>query len=312
MPLLEPLDSAARLFQEVLLAAVLGDAVGLPVAMTGAPGAPGIVVDGLYAYGSIAEMMLLLAESVAENCGFNPRGYAEALASRADVENPLRLYHPATAAAINGIRRGKPWWEARRQPLQDGPRMDAAARAVPIALFYRSRRVAASMAEAQTLVTHTSSHDVEAARLYVIALYETLRGLSPRRLAGVLADEAGDPVLRELMARLEDLAGEPLGRAARLLAPVPGGDPHPFAAALYAYMESPGNPLEAARTAAAVAPGSADAAAAMAAALAAAHGGLEAVDPGLLGRLEAGSWALEAGRRLYQAARSRHGESPAS
>ena len=299
MPLLEPVGTLARVFHDVLLATALGEAVGLPVAMTGAADAPGILVDGLYAYGSVTEMTLLLAESIAENCGFNPKGYAEALAKLADVENPLRLYHPATAAAITGIRRGEPWWKARIQLLQDGPRLDAAARAAPVALFYRSQRIAASMAEAQALVTHSSSHDVEAARLYVVALHQTLYRLDPGQLPLVLEDEAQDPLLREIAARLQDLAEEPPDRAARLLAPLPGGEPHPLAAALYAYMRSPRDPLEAAR-----------AAAAMAAALAAAYSGLQAVDRAVLGRLEAREWAREAAEKLYRATVICHREEP--
>ena len=310
MPLLEPVGTLARVFHDVLLATALGEAVGLPVAMTGAVDTPGILVDGLYAYGSVTEMTLLLAESIAENCGFNPKGYAEALARLADVENPLRLYHPATAAAITGIRRGEPWWKARIQLLQDGPRLDAAARAAPVALFYRSQRIAASMAEAQALVTHSSSHDVEAARLYVVALHQTLYRLDPGQLPLVLEDEAQDPLLRELAARLQDLAEEPPDRAARLLAPLPGGEPHPLAAALYAYMRSPRDPLEAARAAAAMARGSADTAAAMAAALAAAYSGLQAVDKAVLGRLEAREWAREAAEKLYRATVICHREEP--
>ena len=311
MPLLEVEDNAVELIRNVLLGTALGEALGLPMAMAGGSiGSEAILVNGLYAYGSVTEMMLLLAENLAENCGFNPKSYAEALAKRADLENPLRFYHPATAAAIAGIRRGEPWWKAREQPFQNGPRLDAAARAAPIALFYRSQRVAASMAEAQALVTHSSSHDVEAARLYVIALHHTLYRLDPGQLPSVLEDEAQDTLLRELMARLPDLAGEPIDRAAKLLAPLPGGEPHPLAAALHAYMRSPENPLEAARTAARIAVGSADTAAAMAAALAAAYQGLQQVDDILLERLEAAEWVKTASHQLYNAGRICHSEKP--
>ncbi len=216
----------------VLLAASLGESIGM-AAVLGVD-SPGILVSGLYAYGAITEAMMILADNIVDNCGFNPEEYAGSLAGRASLDNPLRMYDPGTAEVLLKVRRGVPWWVAREQVSTPSSRLDAAARGVPVVLFYSNRRLAATMAVAQALVTHVDERDLEAARLYALALHTMLyAGVKPDEVPLLLMDETDNSLLRELLARIPDLLDEPEQRAAKLLLLSPCKSPHPLGVALY-------------------------------------------------------------------------------
>ena len=271
-----------------LLAASLGESIGMATVL--GVDSPGLLVSGLYAYGAITESMIILADNIVDNCGFNPEEYADALANRASVDNPLRMYDPGTAEVILRVRRGTPWWVAREQVTMPSSRLDAAARSVPVVLFYSNRRMAATMAVAQALVTHVDERDLEAARLYALALHSSLYGGAEHdELPLALMDETDNSLLRELLARIPDLIDEPEQRASRLLLLSPCKSPHPLGVALYAALRYR-RPSVAARHAATICSQSNNAvpAASMAAALAAAFNNAElGGDDTIAERLEA-------------------------
>ncbi len=234
----------------VLLAASLGESIGMATVL--GVDSPGVIVSGLYAYGAITETMMILADNIVDNCGFNPEEYASALASRASLDNPLRMYDPGTAEVLLRVRKGVPWWIAREQVSALSSRLDAAARSVPVVLFYSNKRLAATMAIAQALVTHVDERDLEATRLYALALHTVLyASVKPDELPLLLMDETDNSLLRELLARIPDLLDEPEQRAAKLLLLSPCKSPHPLGVALYSALRY-NQPSVAARHAASI------------------------------------------------------------
>ena len=196
--------------RRVLLGLAAGEALSLPQLLGVEPpeapsGVYGIDVGGGLAYGSVTESAVLLALSLDEGCGFNPSLYASMLAERADLENPLRHYASSTVEALMHVRRGVPWGRARQLVTSTEPPLEAVARAAPLPLFYRSRRLAAEMAAAQALTTSLDLEVARAARLYASALHYTLTGLPPEEaLAEAALEEPLGPIRSAVLTALEE------------------------------------------------------------------------------------------------------------
>ena len=276
----------------VLAAAALGESLSLPLGM-GAGGWGSLELGGVLPYGSITESMIILARSLALGCGFNPGLYAEMLAREADLENPLRLYSPATAEALVLVRKGTPWARAREMVTSVEPPVEAAARAAPVALFYRDERLAADMAAAQVFATSPDARVATAARLYAGALHYVLRGLPPSEALAEAAVEQPPGLLRSSVLEALEAPAPPARRSPAEAA---------LAAAAWAAAAAEAgrvDAMEAARLAAEAA-GSGDprAAASITASLLAAA---ELLEPLGAERLEAAAALREASRLLAEA-----------
>jgi ADP-ribosylglycohydrolase len=261
--------------RDILLAASLGESIGMARSL--GLESLGVLLGDLYAYGSITDSMLILIDVLIDNCGFNPEDFAAELAERADIYNPLRMYDSGTAEAIIKIRQGIPWWVAREQIIERSSRVDAAARGLPIALFYSTQRLVTTMSVAQAMVTHIDEHDLEAARLYAVSVHSLLHGeVQPDDLPLVLHDMTENKLIKEALIRVPDLLDEPEEKAAKLLLLVPCTSPHPLAVAIYSALRYK-SPVKAAVHAASICGHSNNTvpAASMAAALAATINGLD-------------------------------------
>jgi poly(ADP-ribose) glycohydrolase ARH3 len=304
----------------VMEAVVVGDAVGLQAELQMLPPSrwwlcsPSDLpepVGGLsfYPHGDESELALILAETIVESCGFNPLLYARRMAERADTLNPVRNYDPGVVEVIEAVRRGRSWLHAARMVNYGAGNSsgNAAVRAAPIVLFYGSERLVEAMAEAQALVTHANPAALEAARVYALALYYTLKGVEPRRLPLLLAEKTGSRQLAlrlKLAASLLD-APSPSDVAGRV-----GNSVHAFdtiASAVYAYARAEGDPLQALLNAVSLG-GNTGAIAAAALALAAAHGGtVEKATRTLPATVEDVEYARKLGLKLAEAKTSCRG-----
>ncbi len=284
----------------VLAGLAVGEAYGLPSSLAGEalPSLQPLELGGVAAYGAATEQALLLAEVLADNCGFNPEDFARRLAVNADVDNPVRLYSLATAEHVMLVRRGYNWTEARSLVASLEPPLDAVARSTPIPLFYTKERLVAEMAAAQVLATSLDRRASTAARSYALILYYTLRGLPPAEAVEEAATQTPRQGLRDALYAAVDAASQAPERATRILSQP--GDPlarllAASAASLLAAESR--NPMDALKVAVAVAPSqAAHLAAAMAGALLAAAG-YRLEQP----RLEAEPRLAEAASRLAAA-----------
>ncbi len=298
----------------VLAALAVGDALGLPLEVQGAAprgdwlrgldGLQGIVLGGRMVYSDDTEVTLILAESIAENCGFNPQAFAELLARRARTWDPVRNYGVGVSEVIEAVRRGVDWRVAARRAWGGRGSFgnNAAVRSPPIAIFYTLRESVEAMAVAQAMVTHVHPIGVEGARLAALAVHLLAGGLDPSELPRVLARETVLEDYRERLELIPELLGATPERVARVLGN--GGAAHETVpAAIYALVAGEGV-LERVVAAALSLGGDADSIAALAAALAAAHdpSGVEAPSiQRLLSILEDAGEIMELGARLVRA-----------
>ena len=287
----------------VLQGLAVGEAYGLYYSLSGTEPSgelQPLLLGDVAAYGAATQQALLLAESIASSCGFNPSRFARLLAEHADVDNPIRLYSLATAEHVLLLRRGYIWTDARSLVASLEPPLDAIARAAPIPLFYTKERLVAEMAAAQVLTTSLDQRVAVAARTYGLMLYYLLQGMGPGEAVEEAASQTPKQGIRDsLYAALE---ASTLGQATvRRVVSTPG-DPvaRLLASAATAPLlaENGAEPPEALRAAITVAPsGSAHLAAAMAGSLLAATG-YRLPAPAVL---EAEDSVEEAARRLSTA-----------
>ena len=288
--------TSMKLARSVMLAVALGDALGLPVEIQEAPprdewledieGLKPLVVSDVAVYSDDTEMMLILAESLVENCGFNPTDFAARMARKARTWDPIRNYGVGVSEVIEAIRRGVDWRVAARRVWggQGSYGNGAAVRVPPIPLFYELRDSIELMAVAQAMVTHTHPLGVEAARLFALALHYLAKGLELSQLPKLLVREA---VLEEYRERLE-LIDELLGAKPERVVKVLGNRSVAYEslpAAVYAAVAAEGDVARSIAYALSLG-GDADSIAAMAAALSAAYNP-EAVKHPVLSKLSA-------------------------
>ena len=303
-----PQPPGRSVVEAVLMGFAAGEALGLPASISGEtpPEPRPLPLGGVAAYGAATEQALVLAEVLADNCGFNPSDFASRLAERADVDNPVRLYSLATAEHIMLVRRGYTWAEARDMVASLEPPLDAVARAVVIPLFYTKERLVAEMAAAQLLTTSPDRRASVAARTYALSLYYMLHGLPPVEAVEEAASQTPRQAIRDsLYAAIDAALSEPERLASIVAMP---GDPLAqllASAAVAPLLASRG--LDAWRalraSMAAAPPQAAHTAVAMAGALLAAAGGTVPVPVSL----EAGPWVDRVSSRLSAANRSCRG-----
>jgi hypothetical protein len=274
--------------ERVMLGHAVGESLGLPYALSGSGPATRLeplVLGGAAAYGAATEQAVLLAETMAESCGFNPSALARALAARADVDNPVRLYSLATAEHVLLMRRGYMWTDARSMVASLEPPLDAVARATPLPLFYTKERLVAEMAAAQLMVTSLDRRSADASRAYALTLYYLLHGLTPSEAVEEAAAQTPRQGIRDSLYAALEAASISAGAAERVVSRP--GDPlsqllASAAAALVATQEGGLEPLEALRLAIASSPpGASHVAGAMAGALLAAAGWSPRIEPSL-------------------------------
>lgn len=284
----------------VLYGLAVGEAYGLYYSLSGAEPSgelQPLLLGDVAAYGAATQQALLLAESIASSCGFNPSRFARLLAEHADVDNPVRLYSLATAEHVLLLRRGYIWTDARELVASLEPPLDAIARATPIPLFYTKERLVAEMAAAQVLATSTDRRVAVAARTYGLMLYYIIQGMEPSEAVEEAASQTPKQGIRDSLyaaleaatlgqATLQRIISTPGDPVARLLA---------SAAAAPLLSERGEEAVEALRASIAAAPaGAAHIAAAMAGALLAAAGH----KPPAPARLEARDIVEQTARRL--------------
>ncbi|ABM80537.1 ADP-ribosylglycohydrolase [Hyperthermus butylicus DSM 5456] len=246
-------------------------------------------------------MTILLAEPLIESCGFNPSLFARKMAEKADTDNPVRFYDAGTAEVIAAIRRGRHWLHAARMVYGGAGNYGngAAARVAPIPLFYRSRRLVESMAEAQAAITHAHPLGVEAARLQALAIRYALEGVEPRQPPERFAAETS---YEEFRSRLQ-LVPSLLDKSPVMVAELLGNDAPAYealAAAVYAYARAEGDPAKTLLYAISLG-GDTDTIAAMALPLAAAYTSeLKGVPARLRENIENIEYVKRLGRQLHE------------
>jgi len=264
--------------RDVLLGLAVGEAYGLPYALSGErPPSPAslepLVLGSVAAYGAATEQAAVLASVLAESCGFNPDLFARRLSAAADLENPVRLYSLPTVEDLMLIRRGVPWGRARSLVASLEPALDAVARAAPVALFYSKERLVAEMAVAQALATTLDMRVAAAARAYAVLLYHLLHGAGVDEALERAARHASKTSIKEALLQAAELAGEPPETRLRVAARPGDAVASLLQAAVAALASAEQGSLDALWLAVAAAPeGAAHLAAAMAGALLAAAG----------------------------------------
>ena len=220
---------SVELARAVMLAAALGDALGLPLEvqelpprgewLEGLESVKPLVIGGVAVYSDDTEMMLILAESIAENCGFNPTDFALRMARKARTWDPVRNYGVGVSEVVEAIRRGVDWRVAARRVWggQGSYGNGAAVRVPPVPLFYELRDSVELMAAAQAMVTHVHPLGVEAARLLAIAIYSLSRGLDVSQLPSLLARESLLEEYKERLEVIDELLGAKPERVAKVL-----------------------------------------------------------------------------------------------
>ena len=218
-----------ELARSVMLAVAFGDALGLPIEIQEVPpredwlgdidGLKPLIIAGTAVYSDDTEMMLILAESLVESCGFNPVDFAARMARKARTWDPIRNYGVGVSEVVEAIRRGVDWRVAARRVWggQGSYGNGAAVRVPPIPLFYELRDSIELMAVAQAMVTHTHPLGVEAARLLALALHHLARGLDISQLPALLARETMLDEYREKFELLDELLGAKPERVAKVL-----------------------------------------------------------------------------------------------
>ncbi len=263
----------------------------------------GVEVRGYYAYSDDTETTLILGESLVSSCGFNPSVFADLLARKAEVDNPVRFYGSAVASVVYGLRKGEPWWIVARS-LYGGLGSfgnGAAIRVSPIPLFYREKKMIESMAVAQAIVTHTHILGVEGARLHALALHYTLEGIEPSSLLDLLTKETSVAEYRKRLQAIPRLLDSSPIQVARQLGNTAAAH-ESVAAALYVYIASDGDPVKAVLYAISIG-GDVDSIASMAASLVGALKGEKVFPQNLLENMEAYKPITSLAGRLVEATR---------
>ncbi len=213
----------------IMLGVALGDALGLPIEVQEMPprgdwlddltGVKPLIVGGVAVYSDDTEMMLILAESIVENCGFNPYDFALRMARKARTWDPIRNYGIAVSEVVEAVRKGIDWRVAARRVWggQGSYGNGAAVRVPPVPLFYELRDSVELMASAQAMVTHTHPLGVEAARLLAIAIHLLMRGMDVSQLPSTLARETVLEEYRERLEIIDELLGSKPERVVRVL-----------------------------------------------------------------------------------------------
>lgn len=306
-------------FESVLLGVAIGDALGLPLEFEWSPprgswlesfeGLRCVSRGGACAYSDDTEMTLILARSIAVNCGLDQDRFAEDLAGGAAIEDEIRYYGAGTIAVIKMLRRGIPWRRASAEVYEGGNYGNGGAiRVAPVPLYYHDDGpgAVAREAERQCAVTHSHPLGVEAARLQALGVYYSLEGVNPRELPSVLRGHASSDTFKSRLDKVVELIKKDPGPREVVEAlgnGTPGYESVP--AALYAHARGEGNPPRAVLAALSLG-GDADSIASMAAALSAAYtrglGGLESIAP----LIEGSSGIREVAGILHKAYRECH------
>jgi poly(ADP-ribose) glycohydrolase ARH3 len=255
-------------------------------------------------YTDDTQMMIALAESLAERGGFDGTDMAARFVADYD---PRRGYGPGTVRALRLLRGGVPWQEAGRRLFGGNGSFGngAAMRAAPIGVFHRNdllelRRVAQESAR----ITHAHPLGMEGAVLIAFAV-----ALLQDEVPAAFAPEAFLRRLREAAAPLSAEFDGKLGRVEELLRNEPtveevvralGNDTSALAAvpaALYAVLSRAGSFRDAVVFAVSIG-GDTDTIGAMAGALSGALHGVDAIPEEWLETLENGRRGREYVRRL--------------
>ncbi len=302
-------------FEAVLVGVAVGDAYGRPFEIGGVGPQEdwlspdrvelsGIRVGDRYAYSDDTETTLILAESIVRGCGFTPLLFAQLLAEKADIDNPVRGYGIAVASTVAGLRRGIPWWITARNLYGGAGSMGngAVVRVPPIPLFYDSIETIEYMAVSQSYITHTNPVALEGARLHALAIHYALHDVPPSKIVTILVENTFLDVYRVRLKAVKSLLGSKPKRVAEII----GNSAlayESFAAAVYAFVAADGDPLTTLYYALSLG-GDSDSIAAMATALALAYAGrLDRELSRLAEKVEAIDYVKKIARDLFEARR---------